>query len=236
MARSRIAIGLLGACLVGVVSCGGEEDGATPDSSPTVICDNTYALCAAAECFVYNTVAYCKCTKLEGKSISATFEYTDATGGPQDICDLNAQGVAQDAYMASTFSLPDSVLVGGTQAVYTCPSDSTGAYAQCDGGICFDSSTGSTFPGFDSPVGEGEIMCSCPITSASAASNPLGYQFMGPYPCEPSVFDACGNSTNTNTGTNIPVGSPSGVPRLLSIALTGENPDINECFQTPVLP
>ncbi len=38
---------------------------------PFVICENQqYALCAAASCFVYNGLAYCKCDILKGDSIS----------------------------------------------------------------------------------------------------------------------------------------------------------------------
>jgi len=249
MKSKKAAFGIVSACLLAAIACGNNDGDKTPtgdnggdspsapngsvDISPTVTCDNTYALCAAAECFVYNLVAYCVCDELEGESISAPFEYTEGTGGKKNICDLNAQGVNEDSYMASTYSLPADVLEGGSQAVYTCPSNSTGAYAQCDGGLCFTSTSGMTFPGFEGTLEEDEIVCACPITSATTANSPFGYQFVGPYPCQASVFEQCTRETNTRTGTNIPVGAPSGVPRALTIALTGENPDINECFPVP---
>ncbi len=250
MTRTWTALGF-GACLFATVACDGSDanvpssdgnddgGGVLPDAgemadiSPTVKCDSTYALCAAAECFVYNLVAYCKCDILDGASISAPFNYTVGGGAEQNICDLNAQGLSEGAFMASTYSLPVDVLKGGSQAVYTCPSNSTGAFAQCDGGLCYTSTSGTSFPGFDAPLTDDEIMCSCPITSSSTANNPFGYQFMGPYPCEAAAFKQCGSETNTKTGTSIPVGAPTGVPRLLSIALTGENPELNECFPIP---
>jgi hypothetical protein len=70
--------------------------------------------------------------------------------------------------MVSTFSLPDAVVEGGDMALYTCPAGtSDGAYAQCDGGLCFTSTEAApAFPGFDEPLAEGEIICSCPITVA----------------------------------------------------------------------
>jgi hypothetical protein len=242
MIRTLTALGF-GVCLLSGVACNDSSDGGgTPggdivnpdaDVSPTVICDNTYALCAAAECFVYNAVAYCNCDILDGESISAPFEYTEDGGAKKNICDLNAQGVDEGTFMASTFSLPADVNKGGSQAVYTCPSNSTGAYAQCDGGLCYSNTSGTSFPGFDEPLTDDEIICSCPITSATSGNSPFGYQFMGPFPCQESAFKACRRDTNTNTGTSIPVGAPSGVPRLLTIALTGENPDINECHPPP---
>jgi hypothetical protein len=49
-----------------------------------------------------------------------------------------------------------------------------GAYAQCDGGLCFRSAEETTFPGFDKPVPKGQIICSCPITD-SASGSAQGY-------------------------------------------------------------
>src|SRR5213593_4323182 len=86
---------------------------------PFVICENQrYALCAAASCFVYNGVAYCQCDVLKGDSISLQ---------------------------------PDAVK-GGSGAVYTCPGMANAgsgmpapvAYGQCDGGLCFTSTTNKT--------------------------------------------------------------------------------------------
>ena len=121
--------------------------------------NQTYALCAVASCFVFNDVAYCKCDVKFGDSISLPFEYDDG----QDVCTVNAEGAA-NGYMVSTFSVPDSILKpNGDQAMYTCPPVSDGAYAQCDGGICFTSSEGQSFPGFDEPLAK--IRSSAPARS-----------------------------------------------------------------------
>lgn len=192
------------------------------------ICQNqTYALCASASAFVYQGVAYAKCIIKTGNSISAPpLTYTNALGQTQNICDMNAQGVA-NGYMMSTFSLPEEVKKGGNKALYTCPGGSTAKYAQCDGGTCFKSTTGQYFPGVGK-VARNEIICSCPMTTPTAKTFPISYQFIGPYPCQKQAFSAC-NQTVEN-GSIIPVGSPPGAGRLLTQLLYGENYAINECI------
>src|SRR3954471_16557099 len=77
----------------------------------------TYALCAAASCFVFNGLAYCKCDVKWGDSISLPFHF----GRDEDVCTVNAEG-PKNGYMVSTFSVPDSVVSpGGNQALYTWP-------------------------------------------------------------------------------------------------------------------
>src|SRR5262247_4138346 len=70
--------------LVGVVAAAGmvlstmaapalafHGDPAIAPEPPFVVCqDQTYALCIAGSCFIYNGVAYCGCTILKGNSIS----------------------------------------------------------------------------------------------------------------------------------------------------------------------
>jgi hypothetical protein len=135
--------------------------------------------------------------------------------------------------MASTYSLPESVIrPDGDQALYDCPaSTSTGAYAQCDGGVCFTSTEGQTFPGSNQPLQAGQIVCSCPITVANPeTAKGVGYQIVGPYPCRRSFFRNCKSATaNTNTGSKIYVGAPTGTPRLLTRRLYGSVPALNEC-------
>jgi hypothetical protein len=202
-----------------------------PFSSPRLfkICSGqTYALCAVASCFVLNGVSYCTCDVKSGDSISAPFSFDN----DQDICSVNAEGV-DNGYMVSTFSLPDSVVRPlGDQALYDCPaSTSTGAYAQCDGGLCFTSTEGQTFPGSDQPLQAGQIICSCPITVANPeTAKGVGYQITGPYPCRKSFFRNCKSATaNTNTGSKIYVGAPTGVARVLTRRLYGSVPALNEC-------
>ncbi len=201
---------------------------ASPSSAFTICSNQTYALCAVARCFVLDDVAYCKCDVLSGDSISQS----DAFGNGQNICTVNAEG-AENGYMASTFSLPDSVVApGGSQALYTCPaSTSTGAYAQCDGGLCFTSTQGQSFPGFSDPLTDGEIICSCPITLANPATAMIGYQIAGPYPCQKSFFQNCKRTTaSEKNGSQIYVGAPTGVAELLTRQLNGSVPALNRCL------
>ena len=64
--------------------------------------DQTYALCAAARCNVFDGVAYCQCDVKHGDSISLPFPM----GKDEDVCSINAAG-ANNKYMVSTYSLPE---------------------------------------------------------------------------------------------------------------------------------
>ena len=203
---------------------------ASDSTSPkyTVCSGQTYALCAVASCFVMDGLAYCECDVESGNSISLT----DAFGNGENVCSVNAEG-AENGYMVSTFSVPDSVLApDGNQALYTCPaSTSSGAYAQCDGGLCFTSTEGKSFPGFSSPLNDGQIICSCPITVSDPATARIGYQIAGPYPCQKSFFKNCNRATaNKKTGSQIYVGAPTGAARLLAGLLNGSVPTLNQCL------
>jgi hypothetical protein len=191
--------------------------------------DQTYALCAVASCFVFNGVSYCKCDVKMGDSISLPLQFDNG----EDVCTVNAKG-ADNGYMVSTFSVAESVLPPkGDRAIYTCPaSTSDGAYAQCDGGICFKSTEGQSFPGFDAPLAKDQIICSCPITVANPTKAKLGFQIAGPYPCQKSFFQYCKSATaNAKTGSTIYVGAPTGTARLLSRLLNPTAPllKLNEC-------
>lgn len=197
-------------------------------SSKFIICSGqTYALCATASCFVMDGVSYCSCDIENGDSISLA----DSFGNGQNVCTVNAQGVG-NGYMVSTYSLPDSVVApNGDQALYTCPGQSSsGAYAQCDGGLCFASTEGVTFPGFSQPLSDSQIICSCPITVANPSTATLGYQIVGPYPCQKSFFKNCRRRVaNKKNGSQIYVGAPTGVPRALTRELYGSVPQFNQC-------
>jgi hypothetical protein len=191
----------------------------------TILGNQTYALCATSSSLVFNQVAYSKCDVKFGDSIMFKFGFDDG----QDVCTVNEEGV-KNGYMVSTFSPPASVQVGGDQAVYTCPSGSDGAYAQCGGGICFKSTQRQSFPGFDKPLAKDEIICSCPITTQIPAV-PVGYQIVGPYPCQQEFFNNCKSTTaNTKTGSTLYVGAPTGTANLLTFLLTGSVPSENMCF------
>ena len=204
-----------------------------PDASPAApgmfkVCSGqTYALCAVASCFVLNGVAYCTCDIKHGDSISLPFKY----GAGRNVCTINAAG-AGNGYMVSTFSLPSQVVAPrGDQALYTCPAaTATGAYAQCDGGICFRSTQGQRFPGAPADLGPNQIICSCPITVANPATARAGYQIAGPYPCRRSFFRYCDAAiASTRTGATIYVGAPTGTAALLTRLLDGAVPPFNRC-------
>jgi hypothetical protein len=219
---------------VGIILAAGDSAAADPrkpsctpltnEGTVFEILDNqTYALCAVSSCFVFNEVAYCKCDVKFGESISLSLEYDQN----KNVCTVNEEGV-KNGYMVSTFSVPPS---NPNEAIYTCPGGSSGAYAQCDGGICFKSSRGQSFPGFDEPLAKDEIICSCPITRPAS---PLGYQISGPFPCQQSFFDNCKATTANNmTGSTLFVGAPTGTFDLLSSLLTGAVPNENRCFPPP---
>ena len=187
--------------------------------------DQTYALCAAARCNVFDGVAYCQCDVKHGNSISLPFPM----GEGQDVCSINAAGSA-NKYMVSTYSLPEAIASPqGGGAVYTCQGEEGGAYAQCDGGLCFRSTEETTFPGFDQPVPKGQIICSCPITKSTAA-NAQSYQILGPYPCDNSFFKYCkGATASGKTGSTIYVGAPAGTAAALAVQLNGKVPPLNQC-------
>jgi hypothetical protein len=263
MSKMNSGIGLRGwlatlgvLCVLSVPDLAGAQSSA-PQQQPLKICSQkTYALCATAQCFTLNEVAYCNCNLKQGDSISIAFNFDDG----QDVCSLLDDGVS-NGYTVSTFSLPDQVTKAYAAAfnpstgeppplaLYTCPGgQSTGPYAQCDGGVCFDSTTGAEFPGVG-PIGPHQILCSCPITVPRATPpQKLGYQIAGPWQhadgtacgANDSPSDCCSTdyenqfcganfSPTIPTGTIIPVGAPAGVPVTLA-ALLGDLRPINSCF------
>jgi hypothetical protein len=233
-----------------VSAFGFHEDPPLSLETPFVMCNNNwYALCAEAKCFVYDGVAYCKCDILGGSSISLQLSYT-RPAGERNVCYVSRQGET-NGYMMSTFSLPSNVRKGGHGAVYTCPgADDAGsgvvapvAYGQCDGGICFRSSSGQRFPGFPGSLRKNQIICSCPISTDATAgsSDSFGYQVFGRYHpnaaagsrCDASACASCSVPNPTANGTTIPVGSPTGGAKFLTLKLFGAPiPDINECLCT----
>jgi hypothetical protein len=215
---------------------------------PFVVCKNQrYALCAEASCFVYDEVAYCKCDIKSGDSISLQLSYS-SPAGERNVCNVNRQGKT-NGYMVSTFSFPNNVEKGGPAAVYTCPGSADAgngvsapvAYGQCDGGLCFKSTKHQTFPGFTGRLREGEIICSCPISTDATpgSSDSFGYQVFGPYHpeapigsrCDASACAACSVPNPTANGTALPVGAATGSAKFLTLRLDGPPiPDINECL------
>ena len=229
-----------------VAAFGFQNETVLDPNTPFVVCeDQKYALCAEASCFVYDGVAYCKCDVLKGDSISLQDDFFSPIG-ERNVCSVNQQGKT-NGYMVSTFSFPTNVEKGGRAAVYTCPGTNNAgrgvpapvAYGQCDGGICFKSTTGQRFPGFDRRLEEEEIICSCPIsTGGTGSEDAFGYQIFGPYHpraivgnrCDASACAACSVPNPTANGSTISVGAPTGAARFLTQKLDGSVPKINECL------
>jgi hypothetical protein len=203
----------------------------------TVLKNQQYALCAGASSFIFDKLAYAKCTiQPKGNSISETLKYPCSDPKGCDIETVNQEGIANGSFFASTYSPPPAANV----ALYNCnrsgsdahgdsdaQDNTSGSYAQCDGGICFTSTTSTaaeskTFPGLGD-VGEGEIVCSCPITTTSDS-----YQVFGPSSCpkKASDYDAIcgvGITANDNGYTPLYIGAPTGIPALLSVCLNVHN-------------
>jgi hypothetical protein len=200
------------------------------DDPITILSNQPYALCAGAIAFVFDQVAYANCQILFGTSISSTLSYppvplTSQPGG--NIETVNQHGIAWGSFIVSTYSPPVSLTSPqGNTAIYTCRGGSTGSYAQCDGGICFNSTTGTTFPGLGA-IARGQIVCSCPITTAGH----IGYQLFGPYPClSGRDYDRLCNAAVRN-GSTLYIGAPIGTPQLLAQKLNGGNPvTFNVCL------
>ena len=227
--RGRFGCGLLFILLAVGAASAQSAPAASPDPGPFVICKSqTYALCALASCFVMDGVSYCKCDVKSGDSISLKLSY----GPGQDVCIANAEGAA-NGYMMSTFSYPETVSAPyGNEALYDCPATTApyGASAQCDGGVCFKSTEGQSFPGFPQPLSQGQIICSCPIAVTNPSTAQVGFQIAGPYPCQQAFFKNCVSPTATPlTGASLYVGAPTGSAELLTRILTGQTRAVNHC-------
>jgi hypothetical protein len=213
------------------------------DEPLTTLTNQTYALCAGAISFVFDQVAYANCQILLGTSISLTLSYppVSATGQPGgNIETVNQQGAAWKSFIVSTYSPPASLTSPqGNTAIYTCPAGSTGSYAQCDGGICFRSTTNTTFPGLG-PVSSQQIVCSCPIATPSASQQQqhqqqqhpaIGYQIFGPNPCLQGKdrYNLC--NAPVQNGSTLYIGAPTGTAQASSRILNGGKPvKFNECL------
>ena len=78
--------------LTAVGAWGFHLDPSLDPQPPFVVCEGQqHALCAAASCFVYDGVAYCRCDILKGDSISLQLSFS-GPAGEQNVCDVNQQG------------------------------------------------------------------------------------------------------------------------------------------------
>ena len=198
---------------------------------------NKFALCAIAQCTTIDKVAYCKCEVLNQESISLPYNYTE-NKTKKNVCNLLVDGL-NNGFTVSTYATPVQALKdydrivekkGPKMALYTCnPKTNSKTLnalsAQCEGGICFNSTSGTVFPGLGK-VKPNEIICSCPIVKASS----IGIQIAGPYPCNKSYYKKqCEVQSTTKTGTIINVGAATGSASLLSKELDGSVPNFNRC-------
>ena len=141
---------------------------ALPVPDPLTALENQpYALCAGAISFNFNGITYAKCRKKDGDSLGITHSYP-VRNNIQTVNDIGA--LDTNPFIVSTYSPPDNEVY----ALYSC--NKSGAYAQCDGGICFTNTSATTFPGVGF-VAENEIICSCPISTANR------YHVWGPADC-----------------------------------------------------
>lgn len=192
----------------------------------TYLNNQDYALCAGAESWNFDGVTYAKCKKQNGTSVSLPLNYptTSPASTPAtpagDVEDVNLKGIEQSTYVVSTYTPPvEATTAGGSLALYTC--NRLGSYAQCDGGICFNATSGTTFPGVGA-IASDEILCSCPITTTSTS-----YQVYGPSACPTSKADydaICGSGKlASKNGKILMIGAPKATPKLLAQCLNLHN-------------
>lgn len=189
-----------------VVTCPG-----IPVGKAIILQNQQYALCALATSYQFNEITYAKCDILNGNSLSLQQRFSSG-GTTGNISDINAGQPKRGGYIVSTYSPPAGATTpNGNLAVYTCES---GSYSQCDGGLCFSSTSSNGLGGGqikNSPlwgdVSNKQIICSCPVVHSS-----FTFEVMGPRPCAPTAeaYDAvCGANSNALTNGAITyIGSP----------------------------
>lgn len=193
-----------------------------------------YALCAGATTVNFDEVTYAKCKRLTGTSISAEQKYPFPANGdflkiPRsgNIATVNKGTPMSKGYVVSTYSPPAGAIAPRQElALYTCDQ---GAYAQCDGGLCFSSTTGKSSPLWGK-VGKDEIICSCPITVTQTP-----FQVFGPGQCPTTqaAYDAiCAkNVSRANNGAVLYIGSPVGGPEALAQCLQNAPVNFRSCYR-----
>ena len=197
-----------------------------------ILKNQPYALCAGAQAVNFNEITYANCARLRGNSISLQQNFPSAPGNddnPGNIATVNEGAPSRGGYIVSTYSPPaGAVNPNGDLASYQC--ERGGSYAQCDGGLCFTSTTGRN-PPLWGPVSNSQIVCSCPIQTSA-----IPFEVMGPKPCPTTAaaFDAvCGaNVSKANNGATIFIGDPvPGGWGILGACLLGQTQPlpINTC-------
>jgi hypothetical protein len=191
-----------------------------------ILKDQPYALCAGAPSVNFNAITYAKCSKLTGDSLSIPQNFPFPSVRPKgNISTVNEGAPEAGGYIVSTYSPPAGAIgSSGNLAVYTCEA---GTAAQCDGGICFTSTTGKSSKLWGQ-VENNQIICSCPVLTT-----PIPFEVMGPFPCPRTAveFDrVCGaNVSAINNGAIIYIGGPAGGFVKGAACLTGTSPNFNTC-------
>lgn len=166
-----------------------------------------YALCAGAVTFNFDGITYARCRLKDGDSLAEKHNYK---GGNAATVNRIGNAPGNGTFMVSTYSPPNPA----EYALYSCPSK--GAYAQCNGGICFTNTTGNSFPGLGR-LSNNEIICSCPITTAK------DYHVTGPAQCPTSrskYDEICGKGSEkkvTADGASLYIGA--GGPPATTVAM-----------------
>ena len=196
-----------------------------------ILRNQPYALCAGAAAVNFNEITYANCAKLRGNSISLQQNFPFAPGNddnPGNIATVNEGAPSRGGYIVSTYSAPaGAVDPNGNLAVYSC--ERGGSSAQCDGGLCFTSTTGKN-PPLWGPVSNSQIVCSCPIRTTA-----LPFSVIGPKPCPATAaeYDAvCGaNGSQANNGATIFIGDPIPNPDSWEIlaSCVGQPVTMNTC-------
>ena len=190
-----------------------------------ILKNQPYALCAGAQSVNFDKVTYAKCPILHGNSISLQQNYPFPSVEPEgNIATVN-QGAPNSGYIVSTYSPPvEATVPSGNVALYTCEG---GSAAQCDGGLCFTSTTGTSGPLWGS-VSNNQVICSCPVSTLN-----IPFEVFGPYPCPATAaeFDSvCGSNVSAiNNGATLYIGGPPSTGVRLSECLTGKKPTFNRC-------
>ena len=196
-----------------------------------ILRNQPYALCAGAAAVNFNEITYANCARLRGNSISLQQNFPSAPGNddnPGNIATVNEGAPNRGGYIVSTYSAPaGAVDPNGNLAVYSC--DRGGSSAQCDGGLCFTSTTGKN-PPLWGPVSNSQIVCSCPIRTTA-----VPFSVIGPKPCPATAaeYDAvCGaNGSQANNGATIFIGDPIPNPDSWEIlaSCVGQPVTMNTC-------
>ena len=196
-----------------------------------ILKNQPYALCAGAQAVNFNEITYANCARLRGNSISLQQNFPSAPGNddnPGNIATVNEGAPNRGGYIVSTYSPPAGAAnPNGNLAVYSC--DRGGSSAQCDGGLCFTSTTGKN-PPLWGPVSNSQIVCSCPIRTTA-----VPFSVIGPKPCPATAaeYDAvCGaNGSQANKGATIFIGDPIPNPDSWEIlaSCVGQPVTMNTC-------